>query len=230
MNRHLSRVVPCLCLLLMPLTATRARAAERGFDKPGAYVFTVPPGVFSLTLTVWGAGGAGGRGGASGGQGGGGGSGAVTRCFLSTLPGQKYRLRVGEGGRLGARRLGGSSSVGVLVAGSVRTLVEAAGGAWGQGADQGGTGGAGGEAPGCLASAQPLQSLSGSSGGPGGAGPVSGGEGGQPPVIPQFGRELPVGTGSGGQGGAAVEAPPGAARAKPRPGGAGGAGYVLVEW
>ncbi|ERM83492.1 hypothetical protein P872_00220 [Rhodonellum psychrophilum GCM71 = DSM 17998] len=70
--------------------------------------FTVPSGVTSITLEVWGAGG-GGAGRGNNGTGGGGGGGAYSRSVLAVTPGADLRVSVGSGG--GSNSAGGDSWV-----------------------------------------------------------------------------------------------------------------------
>ena len=112
---------------------------------PGAYTFTVPQGVTSITVKTLGGGGAGG--GYSGGGGGGGGCSVAT---WPTSPGTQYAISVGGGGqnvgntfRPGDR--GGQTSIG----GGGRTIDSQGGSGGGSGtsgnvARVGGTGGSGG--------------------------------------------------------------------------------------
>ena len=77
-----------LCALGLPLPA---RAGSQAFSYTGAnQTFTVPPGVTSLTVKLWGAGGAG--------AGLGGGSGAFVTGALTVTPGETLTLIVGGGG------------------------------------------------------------------------------------------------------------------------------------
>ena len=71
--------------------------SPKKFETPGIYNWTVPPGVNSICVEVWGAGGNGSNGtdGWSGGGGGGGGYGY--QCF-SVLPGTIYIIKVGSNG------------------------------------------------------------------------------------------------------------------------------------
>jgi hypothetical protein len=71
--------------------------SPKKFETPGTYNWTVPPGVNSICVEVWGAGGNGSNGtdGWSGGGGGGGGYGY--QCF-SVLPGTTYIIKVGSNG------------------------------------------------------------------------------------------------------------------------------------
>jgi hypothetical protein len=64
---------------------------------PGAHEFTVPPGIYSLTIVAAGGGGGGG-GGVSSTAGGGGGAGEYTTQTVSVTPGQKLAVFVGAGG------------------------------------------------------------------------------------------------------------------------------------
>ena len=66
------------------------------FDTPGTSTYTVPSGVYSITVEVWGAGGSGGDR-SNNGYTGGGGGGAYARSTLTTSPGTIYNLSVGAG-------------------------------------------------------------------------------------------------------------------------------------
>lgn len=66
------------------------------FDTSGADTYTVPSGVYQLTVEVWGAGGSGGTRFTNGYSGGGGG-GAYVRSVLNVTPGTTYNLNVGAG-------------------------------------------------------------------------------------------------------------------------------------
>lgn len=76
----------------------------QSFDVPGVTSFTVPPGVNSLKVELWGGSGGGGGGGCVGwsgqigGGGGGGGAGGYGIGFLQVQPGQTFRVVVGGGG------------------------------------------------------------------------------------------------------------------------------------
>jgi hypothetical protein len=106
-------------------------------------IWTVPAGVYEITVEAWGAGGAGG--GASGGgdrAGGGGGGGAYAASNLSVSPGQNFTIIVAglaSGVAGAAGNPGGSSNV----SNSTATYVRAAGGSGG-GLSSNGAGGAGG--------------------------------------------------------------------------------------
>ncbi|MBK6784229.1 MAG: hypothetical protein IPG79_11080 [Saprospiraceae bacterium] len=69
----------------------------RSFTVPGNHTFTVPVGVTSITVEVWGGGGRGGsRTSGSNGSGGGGG-GAYSRQTVNVIPGESFVLEVGAG-------------------------------------------------------------------------------------------------------------------------------------
>jgi hypothetical protein len=177
--------------------------------------FTVPAGITSVKLRIWGGGGAGGAG--SGGGGGGGAGGGYSEGFYPVTPGQSYAVTVGGGG-VGAGTAGGASSFG--------SLASASGGAAGAngGAGVGGAGGAGGTGAGTglLVTGQTGGTAfqAGSSWIGGGGGGAYGGSGAEAAVsagaanghaatLPGTGGSGGVGSGLGGQG---------------------GPGLVLVEW
>jgi trimeric autotransporter adhesin len=69
------------------------------YNTPGTYTFTVPSGIVSINIEVWGAGGAGG--GATGNMsagGGGAGGGYVKKLAMTVTPGTTYTVNVGSGG------------------------------------------------------------------------------------------------------------------------------------
>ncbi len=71
------------------------------YTSPGVYYFTVPPGIFSVTASVYGAGGGGGGAILSGdkhGGGNGGSGGYVTNQTIATVPNQNLAIIVGAGG------------------------------------------------------------------------------------------------------------------------------------
>lgn len=139
--------------------------ADQTYDTNGTFTFTVPNGVYSLTVECRGSGGGGGGGDASANGGGGGGGGAYARKCFTVTPGGEYTVVVplgGDGGAAGADGSDGSS----CTFGS--TLVVAEGGQKGLTA---GTSGGGGSDPGSTGTTT-------HGGGSGGIGHASGGGGG----------------------------------------------------
>lgn len=74
------------------------------FDSPGANQFTIPCGVNSINVKVWGAGGGGG-----GDKGGGGGGGGFSETTLTVVEGTNYNLNIGAGGNGGVGTANGSN-------------------------------------------------------------------------------------------------------------------------
>ncbi len=72
------------------------------FTSTGSQQWTVPAGVTSITVDVWGAGGGGSRRSGSDGASGGGGGGAFSRSILTVTPGSTLTIYVGNGGSSGA--------------------------------------------------------------------------------------------------------------------------------
>lgn len=146
------------------------------YNSQGAGTFTVPSGVSSITVKVWGGGGGGGAGGsaAAGGAGGGGG---YVNATIPVTAGETLNLYVGGGGGAGTRNTAGGGGGGggySSVYRSTTPLVIAAGGGGGGGgrataSHTGGYGGAGGGTTG---------QSGGNAGGTSGA--VTGGGGGTP--------------------------------------------------
>ncbi|MFN3999119.1 glycine-rich domain-containing protein [Algoriphagus sp.] len=68
------------------------------FTSTGSHSWTVPSGVTSITVDVWGAGGGGSRRSGSNGASGGGGGGAFSRSILAVTPGSVLTVYVGNGG------------------------------------------------------------------------------------------------------------------------------------
>ena len=100
--------------------------------------WTVPAGISTVRLKVWGGGGAGGSG--FSGAGGGGGGGGYCEGFVPVSPGQTYFVTVGNGG-IGSGTPGGTSKFGTSISATGGTAgangasgVGAAGGAGGTGA------------------------------------------------------------------------------------------------
>ena len=233
---HIKKGILCLILLFIAGgQALLAQTASQTFENAGTYTFTVPAGVTSLTVEVWGGGG-GARGDGSGSRSGGGG-GAYAKSTLSVTPGQVHNVVVGAGGTatsnpgqsggisyfgtnlvVAAGGSGGGSSGGAggLVANSTGT-VRFAGGAGGNtspGANNGGGGGGGSGS--ATANGTNGSASSGSTGGAGGTGGGAGGKGGD------NGQPGADGVGRGGGGGG-----------RGNNGGAcgkGAAGTVIVSW
>ena len=147
---------------------SQAAAGSQVFNyaNGNSQTFTVPFGVNSITVEVWGAGGggAGAGGNTSNGRAGGGG-GAYTRYVLSlVVAGASYTVNVGQGGS-GANNPGGIGGSSVFLLGN--TIIARASG--GQGGN-GNTAGAGGTA----ASGLPTAGSTRYSGGSGGVANTSG--------------------------------------------------------
>ena len=143
LRRDIGKSILALFLFLAAMFLagkSMGQGSQPPYTAVGTSTFTVPPGVTSITVAVWGAGGAGG--GITGGNprsGGGGEGGAFVRGTLSVTPGTQYQVVVGGGGTAsnGNGTAGASSSFG-------GSLFVATGGAGGAGSAANGTFGAGG--------------------------------------------------------------------------------------
>lgn len=134
------------------------------FTSQGTGTYTVPDGVTSLTVKMWGGGGGGGGGGSNAAGGAGGGGGYTTATFTVT-PGETLDVYVGGGGGAGtgynnnSGAGGGGGGASTIYRSSTSSyLAIAAGGAGGGGGDTttgqtGGAGGAGGGNSGVAGSA-----------------------------------------------------------------------------
>lgn len=153
------------------------------YTAAGSHTYTVPAGVTSITVKMWGAGGAGGAGGrTSGANGGSGGGGGFTQATISTTGGENLSLTVGAGGGSGV--FAGSTSNGGGGGGysrvyrSATPLLVAGGGGSGGAARFTFFGGAGG-AGGCTTSGTPCNggAATNPTGGGGGSSSAGGGSG-----------------------------------------------------
>ena len=195
------------CLLLLVLFFSIIPLVSFGQSlvdtRPGVeYPFTVPPGVTSITVEVWGAGGGGGKSDLD--RDGGGGGGAYAAQTISVIPGTIYNYEVGVGGgeglagqrsrfRLGTatslvRAVGGGTSIttnsnaggiggkGVNCTGTIR-FDGGDGGRAGSFSDGNGTGGGGGGSATASANGAVGQPGGTTNGGAGGIGEGNGGRG-----------------------------------------------------
>lgn len=87
-------------LVLSLLSCAELSAQSQSYTTPGTYTFTVPAGVTSLRISVWGGGGAGGGAHSQNGAkaGGGGEGGSFVRGVYTVTPGTSYTVVVGAGG------------------------------------------------------------------------------------------------------------------------------------
>ncbi len=167
-----------------------------------ANTWTVPAGVSSVKVEVWGGGGGGG--GADGGAGGGGGGGSYTiNSSISVLPGQTYTITVGAGGAGGIAGTSNGATGGITTFTGIGGTVTTPGGAGGKSGNFG---------------------ISGVTGGIGGSGNFNGGNGASP--IGTYPNFISGGGGGGagntGNGGAGTAVIGGAGGTGSYPGGAGG--------
>jgi hypothetical protein len=232
-------LVSLVLLVAMMLGFIRQGFAQtQTFSTPGTFSgvngFTVPAGVTSITVEVWGGGGAGG-GGNTVAAGGGGGGGYRKVTNVSVVPGTQYTIVVGAGG-IGTTATGpaGGASTGTFGA----TVVSAnggsggasgtpgAGGAGGTGGFTGGSGAPGvnfGHGGGGGSSAGPgtgtgINGITATSG-TGAAAVTGGGAGGNGPT-----------SGNGSQGGAPGGGGGGGIAIGSVSGGSGGNGKVVITW
>lgn len=159
------------------------------FSTQGASTYTVPAGVTSMTVKMWGAGGGGGE--TGGGDGGGAG---YTEGTIAVTPGETFAVYIGGGGGAGANNAGGGGGALTRLTrntGSVLMLVAAGGGGGGaqDAASDGGAGGNNGSNNGLNAG--------GSNGGSGGT-QSAGGAGGTSTCNGQAGASLLGGNGATG--------------------------------
>lgn len=209
------------------------------YSAQGASTFTVPTGITSLSVKVWGGGGGGGAGGSSAAGGAGGGGGYVAGTIAVT-PGETLTIYTGGGGSAGTRNTAGGGGGGGGYSSIYRDttpLAIAAGGGGGGGGrnstgNTGGAGGAGGGTSGIIGTASGVSGGGGggtsSAGGAGGTGgnnrgsagsSLTGGAGGD-------GRSGAGADGSGAAGGLATGGNGGSVVATSRAGGGGGgSGY-----
>lgn len=180
--------------------------------------WTVPAGVTTLRLRLWGGGGAGGMG--NNGVGGGGGGGGYNEGYYSVTPGASYPVTVGAGG-IGSGGAGGTTSFGTLASatgggpggnGALNAAGTAASG-FGQGY------GSGLGIPGSLGQGALISGSTWVSGAGGGAFASPGGLGLVLASGSNANGNAGAGPGAGGAGGIGNGA-----------GGQGGAGLILVEW
>ncbi|MGB4967320.1 MAG: hypothetical protein WBO35_03915 [Candidatus Saccharimonadales bacterium] len=172
------------------------------YSSQGTDTYTVPAGVTSLTVKMWGAGGGGGGGAATNIGGAGAGGGYVTETITVT-PGEVLTIYVGGGGNGGAYNSGGSDAGGGGAGGgysslyrSATALAIAAGGGGGGGARNatiGAAGGAGGGTSGIIGA-----TVSGGAGGGPGT-PSAGGAAGAGTNTGVAGTSLTGGAGADGR-------------------------------
>jgi hypothetical protein len=163
--------------------------------------WTVPCGVTSITVSVYGAGGGGGGSNSGGQAGGGGGAGGYASSVFVVVPGTSFAYTVGTGGASGSSSGGdgGNGGASSWDGGSV----SANGGLGGDGDNNGGSGGSGGTATGTTtltggagnAGGASLGGSGGSNGGPDGGG---GGVGGAAGINGGPGNNYGAGGGGGG--------------------------------
>lgn len=156
----------------------------------GSSTFTVPTGVTSISVKVWGAGGGGGAGSGSTAVGGNGGGGGYAKADLTVTPSTNLTVEVGTAGiKAGANSRGGNGGGYSAVKNGGTFLVQAGGGGGGGGA-RGTTNG--GNSNGSAGGSTTNGSTPTSGGGGGGFGSTVGGTGG-----------IAGGTGAAGSNGAA---------------------------
>ena len=129
----------CLLFSLISFYNTLAQTVVP-FTTPGNSFFTVPAGVYSITVSAWGAGGAGGGTSGNTKAGGGGAGGSFVRGTIDVTPGQVFAITVGIGG-LGASNSKGGDGLASTVVLSGTTFFKAVGGAGGAVGNNFGAGG-----------------------------------------------------------------------------------------
>lgn len=145
----------------------------------GTSTYSVPAGVTSIAVKVWGAGGGGGAGSGGSGSGGAGGGGGYVKSILSVTPGESLDILVGTGGIKGASNNDAGAGGGYsAVKRSSTFLLQAGGGGGGGGSSGNGTGGAGGAGGGASGAAGGSGTGGGGSAGTTGAGGAGGSAGG----------------------------------------------------
>ncbi len=179
-----------------------AQSGSQAFVSTGT--FTVPAGIYCVTVETWGGGGAGGGATGNGDHcGGGGGGGAYNRGIVNVIPGNSYNVTVGSGG------IGGTGNGGGGGPSSFNGLIIANGGNGGSSSSyftnrnggHGGNGGSGGLYTGGDGGNGYYSSYSG--GGGGGAGDANNG-GNASGLTAGLGGDNNNGSSNGGDGGAGL--------------------------
>lgn len=213
------------------------------YSTPGSYTFTVPTGVTSIDVALWGGGGSGAS--VNGSGGGGGGGGAYAKSTLSVTPGATHTIVVGAGGALAVSNANGNagtdSTFGTTTvvadagAGASTTTggaggttggstgdVEFAGGTGGNGTTSGDQGGGGGGSAGKDGAGAAGTNANGTTSGSGGNGDNSSGGAGGAGVTSGAANPGTSNVLGGGGGGGAVDTLGGAAAGEPAAGSGGG--------
>ncbi len=193
------------------------------YDTPGGGSWTVPCGVTSITVAVYGGGGGGGGSNTGGQTGGGGGAGGYAEWTWVVVPGTTYNYFVGSGGSPGAPGFNGGAGQQSNWDGGI---LFANGGSGGLGDNNGGGGGAGGTASGWatnqtggngFSGGVMIGGFGGSAGGPNGG---AGGQGGPSGIAGTVGNSYGGGGGGGGE----------KSGSSNPPGGAGASGAVVITY
>jgi hypothetical protein len=129
-----------MMLLVISFTSTIKLSAQTVVTNPTS-PWTVPAGVTSVKVEVWGGGGGGG--GAYWGSGGGGGGGAYKTGILTVSAGQTYTITIGAGGTVGSNANGNTGGV-TTFTGTGGTVTANGGTGGNRGNIANGTGGTGG--------------------------------------------------------------------------------------
>jgi hypothetical protein len=220
-----------VCALIILLFVGNTSFGQQQIYTSGTGTFTVPAGVSTIQVRLWGGGGGGGGGigGTAGGSGGG--SGAYTVRTFGVSAGQQFNYAVGALGSGGlavdnATGNGGSGGETSFVGPNPATTIDLRAGGGGGGVRNGGGAGAGaggitsgGDAPPSV-NGNPGVAGSGSIGGEGGNAPGGGGLGGG--RVTAAGPGFPGGTPGGGGGGGR------AGGGNNHPGGQGGSGLIEI--
>lgn len=189
-------------LLLLGLVPLAVGQQVEIFNTPGPGSWTVPCGVTSVTVAVYGGGGGGGGSNTNSFAGGGGGAGGYAEAVFAVVPGQIIPYTIGAGGTGGGPA--GSGTVGQQSNLQPFSGLVAFGGQGGMPASVGGAGGTGGAGSAWATNVTggtgvngngAIGGQGGSAGGPNGG---SGGTGGAPGIT--GGAGVPLGGGGGGGG------------------------------
>jgi hypothetical protein len=123
-------ILACYSIIFFGIGEVNGQCAVTvpAFTTPGSNTWTVPAGVTSITVEVWGAGGRGGSRTSGSGAYGGGGGGAYSRRVISVTSGQNYTYEVGAGSSSNAAGATGGISRFYLTSSPTIDLVRAAGG------------------------------------------------------------------------------------------------------